>query len=283
MNVSKEVLRLFPPAVEKALRQQADDDTEEIRCRVGNPYVICTASGERPVCPCRVSPSDLDYILERASNYSMHACQTQLRAGFLHTGGGCRIGVCGTVTENGLRSVSSLSVRIPHAVTGCAQPLIPLLMKEGLQSTWIVSPPGAGKTTLLRDLIRALSEQGYRVSVADERGELAAVHGRRPQFDLGPRTDVMTGGSKHKSAFMLLRAMNPQILAFDEITAPEDIEAARYAAGCGVILLATAHAADARSLQERPLYRELLREKIFRQAVEIQIERGKRKYQVVKL
>lgn len=283
MIVSEDVLRLFPPAAAEAIRQQAHDDVEEIRCRIGQPYVLYTAGGETPVYPCTVSSSDLDYVLERASNYSMHAFQEQLRSGFLYTDGGCRIGVCGTVTENGLRSVSSLSVRIPHAVTGCAKPLVPLLLQDGLQSTWIISPPGAGKTTLLRDLIRALSEQGYRISVADERGEIAAVHNRKPQFELGPRTDVMTGGSKHKSCFMLLRSMNPQVLAFDEITAPEDIEAVRYAAGCGVALLATAHAADARSLQERPLYRDLLREKIFRQAVEIRKENGKRQYRVVRM
>ena len=82
---------------------------------------------------------------------------------------------------------------------------------------------------------------------------------------------------------MLLRSMNPQILAFDEITAPEDIAAMRYAAGCGVALLATAHAANVDSLQTRPLYRELLCEKIFRKAVEIHLENGKRTYRVVTL
>ena len=82
---------------------------------------------------------------------------------------------------------------------------------------------------------------------------------------------------------MLLRSMNPQILALDEITAPEDIESVRYASGCGVILLATAHAYSADTLQERPLYRALLEERIFHRAVEIRISDGKRKYRVVDL
>ena len=72
-------------------------------------------------------------------------------------------------------------------------------------------------------------------------------------------------------------------LSLDEITAPEDIEAIRYAAGCGVALLASAHGKDAETLSERPLYRRLLRERIFHRAVEIRVNGGERLYQVVKL
>ena len=144
----------------------------------------------------------------------------------------------------------------------------------------ITGPTGCGKTTLLREIIRQLSVRGLRVALADERGEVAAVYDRVPQFDLGPRTDVMTGGSKAACCMMLLRAMNPQVLAFDEITTPEDIAAMEVAAGCGVQLLATAHALSPQTLRQRGLYQRLLDDGIFRRAVCIRRENGARRYEV---
>ena len=283
MKLPSDIVQLFPPMLGERLVAEAHrypGAIEEIRCRVGQACTLLTAGSERAMADCVIQASDLDYILERATLFSFHAYAEELRAGFVHTDGGGRIGVCGTITENGLRGISSLTVRIPHEVRDCAKPLLPALTEGELRSTLIVSPPGAGKTTLLRDLIRLLSERGYRVSVADERGEISAMHRRRAQFDLGPYTDVFVGGRKHEACMMLLRAMNPQILAFDEITAEGDIEAALSAVGCGVTLLATAHAADAEGLQRRPLYRRLLQEGVFAQAVEIRNRDGVRSYQV---
>ena len=62
---------------------------------------------------------------------------------------------------------------------------------------------------------------------------------------------------------MLLRSMNPQWIAVDEITKSEDAEAMLQASYCGVKLLATAHAACAADLQTRPIYRMLMDHRIF--------------------
>ncbi len=173
---------------------------------------------------------------------------------------------------------------MPHALPGVARPLLPQLAEGGeLSNTLILSPPGLGKTTLLRDLIRCVSlgegVRPRRVGVADERGELGAGALRR---HLGPRTDVLENCPKAAALLMLLRGMAPQVLAVDEITAPEDLRAIQEAAGCGVTLLATAHGGSWEELRLRPLYRELLDQGIFRTFVVLSLAQGKRVYTVRK-
>ena len=77
--------------------------------------------------------------------------------------------------------------------------------------------------------------------------------------------------------------MNPQVLAVDEITAPEDVRALTAAAGCGVTLLATAHGEGRAGLERRPLYRPLLEEGLFRFLVRIRREGERRVYMVEEL
>lgn len=288
MQFTNHVLDLFPLELAGALRNcrpDAQDIVEEIRCRVDRPPLLLTRDREYSVPSRAVRAGDLEYLLERASGASVHTVADEIRQGFLHTANGFRIGLCGSAYSKdgqvaGIRQITSVAVRIPHEAKGCADPILDMLLEGGFQSTLLVSPPGFGKTTLLREIIRQLSEYGLRIALADERGEVAAVYNRVPQFDLGPRTDVMTGGNKAACCMMLLRAMNPQILAFDEITTPEDIAAIETAAGCGVQLLATAHGLDPKALRQRELYRRLLDNGIFRRAVRIQRENGERRYEV---
>ena len=156
-------------------------------------------------------------------------------------------------------------------------------LRFGFENTLICAPPGAGKTTALRELIRALSQGGMRIGVADERNEIAALDLDGMGFDLGPCTDVYTGVRKGEAAMMLLRGMNVQILAMDEITAKRDELVLDELSGCGVGLLASVHGKDREDLAMRTGTGRILERGFFRKLLRIEERNGKRLYTLEKL
>ena len=276
------------------LPPQIRESVEELRVREGRLLALVIAGQEKTPEEWKsrqVTSRDISWILETAGQGSIHTILPQLRQGYVAVEGGNRIGVCGSVVVKdgevtNFRRISSLAVRFSREVTGIALPLLPRLMEEGrLQSTLILSPPGGGKTTLLRDLIRCISDGNgitpLRVGVADERGEICGMAAGTPQKNVGTRTDIVDGCPRAPALLMLLRGMNPQVLAMDEITENRDLAAAVEAAGCGVVLLATAHGAVPREMKLRPVYRDLLREGIFRRFIWISMADGRRQYRVM--
>lgn len=288
MNLPESVINLFSPPFGSVLQASEFTSAEELRCRLGKPIAV-VANGKGSALPTPpITAEELDRIVERATRSSLYSHSEEIRRGFLHAPFGVRIGLCGTIFEHdqivsGIRRISSVSIRIPREVRGCANEIYHALRSSAPGSILILSPPGLGKTTLLRDLIRQMSDGGLRVSVADDRGEISAASDRAQGFDLGANTDVMLGGKKQDSAMMLLRSMSPQVLAFDEITDPKDLEMIAQVAGCGVDLLATAHARDRSTLRKRELYQSLLSAGIFDTAIWIRQEGGKRRYYPEKL
>lgn len=269
-------VRLRTAAMALPLERKAE--AEELRLRIGRPLQLTTPRGEEALPQTMVTRSDLEQVLDRATEYSRYAAAETIRHGYVTAAGGFRVGLCGTALSGGqqvegVRDVSSLSIRIPRVREGTALPILPELLENGVPvSTLVLSPPGGGKTTLLRDLVRLLSQgtalcPPCRVALVDERGELAAVHRGRPQLEVGGHTDVMDGCPKHLAVPMLLRAMTPQVIALDEVALPADVEAVRAAAGCGAALLATVHAASLPELESRPVGRALLACGVFRRAV----------------
>lgn len=172
-----------------------------------------------------------------------------------------------------MKYISFINVRLSHQVKGCANVVLPYILKgNSIFHTLIISPPGCGKTTLLRDMIRQLSDGfhingnrmlGLQIGVVDERSEIAACYMGMPQNELGIRTDVLDCCPKAVGMMLLIRSMAPQIIAVDEIGVGEDISSIHYAMGCGCKMIATVHGGSIDEVREKPLLGDLIQKHMF--------------------
>ena len=261
--------------------------TEEIRLRNGRPLSISydgrdyfvNINGSLSSNPSNgviVSERHIIDTFQLISNYSVYAYTEEIRNGYITIRGGHRVGIGGKVTYglNGIeniRNISSLNIRIGREVLGVSNNILPYITKSlnGFYNTLIISPPQCGKTTLLRDIVRNLSNgiesnsKGFKVSVVDERSELAGMYNGMAQKDVGIRTDILDGCLKSDGIIMAIRALSPDIIAVDEIGGKKDVEAIHEALRAGIKLMATVHGSSLDEVRNKSSMKELFKENIF--------------------
>lgn len=223
-------------------------------------------------------------IISKVSNYSIYAINDEIKCGYISVKGGIRIGLTGdVVSENGkvltIKNISSLNIRIPHQVNGCAYKVAKLLFDEtgNALNTLILGSPGTGKTTILRDLCLQIYNQrkDLNVLLIDERNEISASFEGIPELNVGKSTDITCGGQKDINITNGIRSMSPDIIILDEIGTEQDVKALEYAVNTGVCIVASVHCKNIYELQKKEELSILLKNKSFKRFVELSNSNGK--------
>lgn len=264
-NCKTMILSQMPTDIRQIFRKIDFDEIEEIRFRAGRPMMVykrgqlfyIRKNSELTIVEQDAEPllkEDITRITSVFLNSSVYAYLQDICSGFITLRGGHRVGLAGKcVIKNGqitnVTDISGVNLRVAHAYPGCAQRLSNKLIEAGRPlNTLLIAPPQCGKTTYLRDLTRIFS-QTVKVTVVDERSEIAAMSGGVPQFDLGPQTDVLDRFPKAEGMMMALRSLSPQLLVIDEIGSKQDVQAVQQVLNAGCKLFASVHGYDLDSVR----------------------------------
>lgn len=256
----------------KCISVSDQKNTNEIRIRVNKPITCITSNKIKFVdlnstyqlrpndcCPI-VSKNEIDQIINTLCKFSVHSCARELSQGFFTIENGIRVGVSGTIStasEPTFKYISGLNFRISRQITGCAEEIFNRIFFNGRHSVLICGSVNSGKTTILRDLCRFCGNR-YKVTLIDERSELAAASNGIPQLDIGLNTDILEGINRSDGIISAIRTLSPHIIVCDEISTEQDCNAIMSGFGCGVNFAATAHANSFEELNSRSVLRPLL-------------------------
>lgn len=278
MRNENEILKVLPINISSLIKDILfQKSVQEIRFRSDKPIIINTFN-EEIIVPYISKTEDIKNILTKISNYSLYAYEEEIKQGYITIKGGHRIGIAGEcVMVNGevrtIRNISSINIRVCREVIGCSNELLSYVTDNSkLLNTLIVSPPKCGKTTLIRDLARNISNgfnvvKGKKVSIIDERSEIAACYNGNPQLDVGIRTDVLDNCLKREGILMAIRSLSPEVIICDEIGTNGDIEALNKAFNSGVNVIVTIHGDDLEDIYSRPILKNLFELKIIERVI----------------
>ncbi len=282
-NSIEYIFKKFPDEIKRALFSVPDyvkSSIEEIRIKVNGSMVIYASEKEYFLSRDNkfttdrknsrlITNKELQNIFNSVLNYSVYAHEEELSNGYVTIQGGHRVGVCGKVVMDEekvktIKDISSLNIRRSREIIGISEKIIQYIFRDSksIYNTLIVSPPKCGKTTLLRDIVRNLSDRGFKIGVVDERSEIAGMFGGFPQNNLGLRTDVLDGCPKEKGIIMMIRSMSPDIIATDEIGKEADVYAVESALTAGINLITTIHGYTFNDLENSNI-KKLVKERVF--------------------
>lgn len=258
-------LSFLPDDIRNALSHLNFNYLSEIRLRRGQPVIIeykgeyryINAFGIADKTNNLITVKEIEPIIVSATNGCIYNYTEQMKSGFITVGHGVRIGIAGEyVTLNGevnaIKEITSLNIRLPHNIVGCADFIVENLFLDGLHSTLLYSKPGLGKTTMLRDIASSLSKmQKYNILIFDERGEISAISGH-DGYELGDRVDIIRCYEKKSAIASAIRAMKPHVIITDELYGADDNASVQYAADCGITVIASSHICRREILQKMP-------------------------------
>lgn len=277
---TEEILNILPSHISRLICDLDEvDKLQEIRFKIGKPIFFQIGNIEK-LASYEVKREDIKSIVQRMSNYSIYSFEEEIKQGYLTIKGGHRVGICGRcVIDEGkvktIRDISSLNIRICREIYNASKLVMPYIVENGhVLNTIIISPPKCGKTTIIRDISKKISDgvdalnlKGKKVSVIDERSEIAGSYNGVPQLDVGLRTDVLDNCPKSEGIVMAIRSMAPEVIICDEIGTYNDVESILIALNSGVSLITTIHGFGVEDIYNRPVFKEIVENKVFKRAI----------------
>lgn len=256
-----ELISAIPERIRALLVNIPTDKLMEIRIRCGVAVALVCTDGIYYVtkkghitknCEDGViaTSGDIRRGMELVTKSSVYAFENEIKNGYITLAGGHRVGISGdAVVVDGrlshIRTVQSLNYRLAREVIGAADLVMDRIFDgKNIKNTLIISPPMCGKTTMLRDIARQLSFLGKKVSIVDERSEIAALFMGVPSFSLGANCDVLCGVNKAEGMLLMLRAMSPDVIITDEIGDSRDFDAICEIKKRGVSIITSLHGRD---------------------------------------
>lgn len=262
----------LPQPIRQTISKYNIDAINEIRLRVGMPMFI-QVNGQyyivNYVNNYVFTYNDIDDIILKLTKHSIYAYKNNLLNGYLCGCNGERIGVCGQyVYDNnilkGVKGFSSLCIRIPHEVKGCADKIINQCFYDQVKNILVISPPGGGKTTILRDLTRIISYKFMKnILLIDEKNELFG----EGKFDIGNTTDVILYGKKDYGFSVGVANLRPDVIITDEIINRNEMLGCKNAILSGVKVIASIHGNDYNDVKDKDEFKLILTDNIFDYAV----------------